>query len=251
MIAFVGMETSGMIRRAFQDRGIETYSCDNQPAQDDGEEMAYRDGLPIGRHLVGDVFEALDHLWSSDLWPEAAVFHPDCTYLTNSAAWAFNDPDFERYPGVGYHQRVKPGTKTGAARRAAREIAVADALRIRALKIRRIVIENPIGHLSSELGPATQIVQPYQFGADASKGTCLWVYEDGELLRPQQWLPILAKNRRPGRVVRIGDKLVERWANQTDSGQNRLSPSDERAMRRSDTYPGIAEAIAERIVHDL
>jgi len=38
----------------------------------------------------------------------------------------------------------------------------------------------------------------------------------------------------------------QRWGNQTDSGQNKLSPSDNRAELRSKTYPGIAKAIAEQ-----
>lgn len=37
-----------------------------------------------------------------------------------------------------------------------------------------------------------------------------------------------------------------RWANQTDSGQNRLSPGQDRARDRSVTYPGIAEAMASQ-----
>ena len=86
-IVFVGMETSGVLRRALQSRGIQTYSCDLLPSEDGGEETAYTDdGLPLGRHLVGDVFQTLDNLWANDLWPAAAVFHPDCTYLTRAAA---------------------------------------------------------------------------------------------------------------------------------------------------------------------
>ena len=38
----------------------------------------------------------------------------------------------------------------------------------------------------------------------------------------------------------------ERWANQTDSGQNRLGPSPERAKERSRTYQGIADAMANQ-----
>jgi hypothetical protein len=40
---------------------------------------------------------------------------------------------------------------------------------------------------------------------------------------------------------------VKRWANQTDSGQNRLGPSEERAGMRAETYPGIARALAEQV----
>lgn len=233
--AFVGMETSGVTRRALIERGIEAISCD----------LLHRQDNPVdGAHIVGDVFETLDWLWTAGRWPDFGVFHPDCTYLTNSAAWAFGDPDMTRFPGVGYHQKVKPGTKVGAARRTARDEAVEMAYRIRALKMRVKVIENPIGHLSSKLGRATQIVQPYQFGHDASKGTCLWVYVDGELLPPQEWLPLDPAAYVPPTLRANGKRY---WANQTDTGQNRLSPSGDRWAKRADTYPGIVAAIAERI----
>lgn len=240
MIVFIGMETSGALRRRFQALGHETYSCDLLPSEDDGEEMAFGDGLPLGRHLVGDVFETLDLLWSNDLWPDLAIFHPTCTYLTGSAAWAFNDPDFERFPGVGYHQQVRPGTLVGAARRAAREAALDDVRRIIALPIRRKVIENPRGSIGTRIRKPSQVVQPYEFGDDASKATCLWyVGKDGEPL-PEMALPIDPAKRVPGRIV----NGVERWANQTDSGQNRLPPGEARWKDRSRTFPGIADAMA-------
>jgi hypothetical protein len=37
-----------------------------------------------------------------------------------------------------------------------------------------------------------------------------------------------------------------RWGNQTDSGQNKLAPSDNRWKIRSTTYKGIAKAMAEQ-----
>ena len=39
---------------------------------------------------------------------------------------------------------------------------------------------------------------------------------------------------------------LPRWSNQTDNGQNKLSPSDDRWMERSRTYPGIAEATGQQ-----
>ena len=226
MKVFIGMETSGMTRRACEALGHEAISCDLLPAQDGA-----------ANHMQMDVFTALDVLWGRDWWPDAAVFHPDCTYLTGSAEWAYGDGP--------YHQRVKPGTLVGAARRAAREKAVEVVCRIRATKFRLLAIENPVGHLSRRIGKPTQIVQPYEFGDDASKKTCLWLYENNELLHPRKALPL--GPRCPGRVVRIGDKLVERWSNQTDTGQNRVSPSEDRWSERSDTYPGIARALAQWI----
>lgn len=157
-----------------------------------------------------------------------------CTYLTVSAAWAFNDPDFDKYPGVGYHQRVKPETLVGADRRAAREEAIANFCKLLELPYPK-AIENPArSFLSAAIRPADQIVQPYEFGDDASKATGLWL----DRLPP---LRIDPTKRRGGRMV----GGVERWSNQTDSGQNRLTPGEDRWLQRSETYPGIAAAFAE------
>jgi hypothetical protein len=44
-----------------------------------------------------------------------------------------------------------------------------------------------------------------------------------------------------------GDNAAKpRWANQTDSGQNRLSPGEGRWLERSATYPGIAAAVGSQ-----
>lgn len=168
------------------------------------------------------------------------IAHPPCDFLTNSAAWAYKDADFERYPGVGYHQKVKPGTLTGAARRAAREEAVTFFLALWNSKIPKIAIENPIGHMNTRLDVRPQIIQPYQFGEDASKATCLWL---------KGLPPLVPTGYFPPRIVKYpkdSGKMVKRWSNQTDSGQNCLSPSEDRASVRAVTYPGIAKAMASQ-----
>lgn len=82
-----------------------------------------------------------------------------------------------------------------------------------------------------------QIIQPYEYGDSASKKTCLWLFG----------LPKLTPTfYTSGRLVECRGKLVRRWDNQTDSGQNRLGPSPERAMARARTYPGIAAAMASQ-----
>ena len=228
MRVFIGMETSGALRRRFMHLGHDVFSCDMLPAEDGGD----------ADHIIGDVFAALDDLWAIGWWQELAIFHPTCTYLTNSAAWAFADPDFERYPGVGYHQRVQPGTLTGAARREARERALDDVRRILDLPYPK-AIENPAtSFISKAIRRPDQVIQPYDFGDDASKSTGLWL----DRLPP---LVIDPASRCPGRVVSRNGKLVERWANQTDSGQNRITPSADRWLERSATFPGIAKAFAQ------
>lgn len=98
-------------------------------------------------------------------------------------------------------------------------------------------VENPIGCLSSRVRKPDQIIQPHQFGDDASKATCLWLHGLPALIHTTHIAP---------RLVMHGGKLRQRWANQTDSGQNKLGPSADRWRIRSITYPGIAAAFASQ-----
>lgn len=147
------------------------------------------------------------------------IAHPPCTYLCVS----------------GMHWTARglrdPKHTTDA-------VAFAEALWD--APVPHIAIENPVGVLStrSKLGKPAQSIQPYEFGEDASKKTCLWLKE----------LPPLEKD--PTR--RIAGRIVngkERWSNQTDSGQNRLGPSKTRGLDRAKTYTGVAEAMADQWTH--
>jgi len=214
MSLLVGCESSGTVRDAFRARGIDAYSCDLLPDQS---------GSPY--HIVGDVLDVI----ASRHW-DALIAHPPCTYLCCSAEWAYRDVQTKN---------IKPGTLTGAARRAAREKALTFVFDLWNCGIDRLCIENPVGVINSRLSdmPKPQYIQPYDFGEDASKRTGLWI----------RGFPLLRRTRRiAGRQVEHNGKLVERWANQTDSGQNRLGPSEDRWQIRSNTYPGIADAMADQ-----
>jgi hypothetical protein len=201
----IGYSACPLTLEAFERAGCEAWTCDLLPSR----------GRP-DRHIQGDVWDALREEW------DMAVLHPMCTYLTISAAWAFTDGP--------YHQKVKPGTLVGAARREAREQAIENFKRLDALPF-PTAIENPApSFISKAHRPPDQTIQPYQFGDDASKRTGLWL-RGLPRLHPTQWLQ--------GRIV----NGKERWGNQTDSGQNRLSPSANRWLERSATFPGIAAAM--------
>lgn len=232
--AIVGMETSGQTRRALQAKGWWVVSVDLLPADD------IPNGVDAirGGHFQGDVFQFVAMCAAHGIFFDLAIFHPTCTYLTASAEWAYKDPDFVRYPGVGYHQKLKPGTLFGEARRQARERAIQDVIRLWALPIRCIVIENPVGALSTRWRSPDQIIQPFQFGDNASKKTCLW-------LKGVPPLRIDPRMFNYGRTIVRNGKLIWRWANQTDEGQNRLSPANDRWKERSETYPGISAAFSE------
>jgi hypothetical protein len=229
MHVLVGCEQFGKVRQAFRRRGHDAWSCDVQPTRDGSFYHLHGDV----RHFLAGRPVATPMGWQVIPW-DLAIFHPDCTFLTCSAEWAYADPDYDRYPCVGYHQKVKPGTLVGYARRVAREQAVDFVLTLANCDIPKIVIENPRGHLSSAWRKPDQTIQPNQFGDDASKATCLWL-KNVPLLKPTKLIAPRIVDGKP------------RWANQTDAGQNRLSPGDDRAMQRAATYPGIAEAFADQL----
>lgn len=99
-----------------------------------------------------------------------------------------------------------------------------------------VAMENPVGALS-EWNKPTQYIQPYEFGHDASKKTGLWLCGLPPLIPTKYIEP---------RIVTIKGKKYKRWGNQTDSGQNRLGPSETRAAERGETYQGIADAMASQ-----
>ena len=224
MRVLIGCESSGAVRDAFLARGHDAWSCDLLPSETPGS------------HFECDLLDVIGGgvVWSTHSNPyhwDLLIAHPPCTYLTNAAAWALQDPDYDRWPGVGYHQRIKPGTLVGAARRAARDDALAFVRALAAAPIPRICIENPMGAARSAIGWPCQTIQPWMFGDDASKATGLSL-KGLPPLRHTAYVQPRIVNGKP------------RWANQTDNGQNRLSPGPDRWKDRSRTYEGIAAAMA-------
>ena len=241
MKILIGMETSGEIRRAFAARGWHAVSVDLLPSDDVPSCGPWR----TQQHWIGDVRDFIARDW------DMFIFHPDCTYLTCSAEWAYKDVQTKK---------LKPGTLYGKKRRQARAEAIDFVLDLwdRSKHIPKRCMENPIGALSTAFRKPNQIIQPNQFGEDASKATCLWL--DG--LKPLQIDPkkyieprMVCKRCRRTFAYGLagkgcphcgaeGGSALPRWANQTDSGQNRLPPSAERWRLRAKTYPGIANAMA-------
>ena len=191
MKVLIACEFSGVVRDAFAACGHEAMSCDLLPSD-----------VP-GPHYCGDVRDVLDHGW------DLMIAHPPCTYLAVS--------------GLHWNKR-----------RPERAALTEEALKFVQLlldaSVPMIALENPIGCISSRIRKPDQIIQPWQFGHDASKATCLWL-KGLPLLQPTNVLPGGRKSRR---------------SNQTASGQNKLPPSADRWKLRSLTYPGIAKAMAEQ-----
>lgn len=243
MKVLVACECSGVVRDAFRAKGHDAWSCDLLPDASATSDWSYhfqedaltvaRRGVCVGEHTTPSRVDGppfLDYHKLYKPW-DMMIAHPPCDYLATCAAWAFKDPDFAKYPGVGYHQKVKAGTLVGAARREAQRLALEFVLNLAESRIPLMAFENPVGALSRLWRKPTQIIQPHQFGDDASKATCLWLFGLPPLVPTQNFPPRIV-NGRP------------RWGNQTDSGQNKLSPSGDRASLRAITYQGIANAMA-------
>lgn len=172
-----------------------------------GHEAMSCDLLPTdvpGWHHQGDVRDVLYNGW------DLMVCHPPCTYLSVS----------------GMHW-----TTRGLRDPQLTEDALDFVRLLLDAPIAKIALENPISVISSRIRKPDQIVTPYQFGHDASKKTCLWL-KNLPPLKPTKMIEPRIVNGRT------------RWGNQTDSGQNKLAPSDDRWKIRSETYEGIAHAMA-------
>jgi hypothetical protein len=181
------------VRDAFIRRGHDAWSCDLKPSETPGP------------HIQDDIRNHLSENW------DMIIAFPDCTYLCSS--------------GLHWNYR-RPG------RSELTEEAIKFATMFEGYAP-KVAVENPIGCLSSRWRKPDQIIQPWQFGADASKATCLWL-KGLPLLRPTKLVEPRIVNGR------------KRWGNQCDSGQNKLGPSPERAAERARTYQGIANAMADQ-----
>jgi hypothetical protein len=216
MRVLVACEYSGAVRDAFLARGHNALSCDLLPTDSPGP------------HYQGDVRDVLHDGW------DLMVAHPPCTYLSVS----------------GMHW-----TKRGLRDPQLTEDALDFVRLLLDAPIERIALENPVSVISSRIRKPDQIINPWQFGHDASKKTCLWL----KGLQPLQPTDVVEPRLvccgvvLPESVGKYGcpnclgeKKARPRWGNQTPSGQNRLGPSEDRWKIRSATYPGIAAAMAEQ-----
>lgn len=151
-----------------------------------------------GPHIQGDCLEQ-----------DLLICHPPCTYLCNS----------------GVHWLNRKEGRWDMMRKAALFFKA-----LLELPVDHICVENPVMHkyaLEIIGRNYDQTIQPWQFGEDASKRTCLWL----------KGLPKLI----PTNIIK-----KDKYSNQTPSGQNNLGPSKDRWKLRSKTYTGIANAMVNQ-----
>lgn len=206
MRVLIGCEESQAVCIEFRKLGIEAFSCDIQECSGGHPEW----------HFQQDIFDVINMGW------DMMIAFPPCTHLAVSgAAW------FEKKRADGRQQQ-----------------GIDFFLSLANANIKHIALENPVGIMSKMYRKPDQVIQPYYFGDEYQKTTCLWLKN----------LPPLYHNDRPnlfdenithvdkGEMMTYVEKKtgkvkrMAKWYNDARSGNHSLN--------RSKTFPGIAKAMA-------
>lgn len=229
MNVLVACEESQRVCTAFREKGHNAFSCDIIPCSGGHPEW----------HIQKDVLGILNPWYIEDVAPEdrcwgiefctcdmeyhliekwdLIVAHPPCTYLTLAGNKWFKPEFADRFP-----ERLKQ-----------REEAVAFFMAFANADCDKIAIENPAGIMSSRWRKPDQYIEPYMFGDPEKKKTGLWL----------KGLPILV----PTNVVEPVIIHCKSGANEPRWHMETMRlPKEERSRIRSQTFQGIALAMAEQ-----
>ncbi len=198
MKILVACEESQIVTKEFRRLGHEAYSCDLLPCSGGHPEW----------HMEEDVKP-----WIIDKSWDMIIAFPPCTHLCISGARWFKEKilDGRQQDAIDFFMWFFKFSRAS-----------------------KIAVENPIGIMSTKFRKPDQIIQPWQFGHETTKATCLWL----------KGLPKL----KPTNIVSKGERIKyasgrssPKWHIDTWN----LSPT-KRAIARSKTFPGIAKAMAEQ-----
>lgn len=219
----VACEESQTVCMAFRALGVNAYSCDIVECS--GNHPEY--------HFKEDMFKIIDNkggitqngnIIHVNKW-HLLIAHPPCTYLSVSGACWYYHPDDKHLPTN--QRRPHPNYPN---RQTDKQNAIDFFLKIARLNIDRIAIENPVGIMSTNYRKPNQIVQPYMFGDEASKKTCLWLKN----------LP----NLTPTKIVDKGEFVTYASGCRMPKWYADAAGKKDRQKIRSKTFPGMAEAMA-------
>lgn len=194
MKILIACEYSGIVRDTFLDKGHDAISCDLLPTDQPGP------------HYQGDVLNIINGDW------DMIIAFPPCTHLAVSGARWFKQKvvDGRQQQGIDFFMLF------------ANHFCP------------KIAIENPVGIMSTQWRKPDQIIQPWQFGDEASKTTCLWL----------KGLPLLQATNivNKGEMVTYASgRTMPKWY--ADAW---CLPKEQRSKLRSKTYLGIAQAMANQ-----
>ena len=163
-----------------------------------GHDAMSCDVLPTsapGKHYQGDVREVLE-----DGWDLMCAF-PPCTHLAVSGARWFRTKQKQQAQALDFVRLLLDAP------------------------IEKISLENPVSVISTRIRKPDQIVQPWMFGDEFTKTTCLWL----------KGLPKLV----PTNVVGKGEFVIH-------GGKRFPKWYSNRERDRSKTFRGLANAMAEQ-----
>jgi len=199
----IACEESQAVCKEFRKLGHEVFSCDILPCSGGHPEW----------HIQGDVTDILKQYW------DLIIAFPPCTYLTVTGNRWFNIDKYGNKAIKRHNDRVE---------------AIKFFMLFANANCNKIVIENPIGIMSTKFRKPNQIIQPYQFGDAFEKKTCLWIKGLNNLKYTEIVTP-------EPRVIFKSGKSMPKWY--SDAWK---LPAKERSIARSKTFPGIAKAMAEQ-----
>lgn len=189
MRVLIACEYSGRVRDAFKQKGHNVLSCDLLPTESPGE------------HHEGNVLNILKHDW------DLMIAFPPCTHLAVSGArW--------------FPEKIKDGRQQSG-----RDFF----MQLANAPIQKIAIENPVGIMSTKWRKPDQIIQPYQFGHEAQKTTCIWLKN----------LPLL----KPTNIVGKGEFITYASGKRMPKWYAELYG---KGHERGKTFQGIANAMADQ-----
>lgn len=194
MRVLVACEESQAVTIELRKLGHEAYSCDIQECSGGHPEW----------HICGDVLLELKKDW------DMIIAFPPCTHLAVSGAAWFEEKrkDGRQQEGIDFFMEFTD------------------------LDCEKVVIENPIGIMSSIYREPDQIIQPYMFGHKEQKATCLWL----------KGLP----------HIRETENVYHEMIKLPDNERQRvhyLPPGPDRGKERSKTFQGIAKALAHQLTN--
>lgn len=232
MNILIACEESQAVCAACRKRGHNAYSCDILNCSGGHPEWHFNhDVLAVIKDKGGKLENGESYfLPKGEKW-DLMVAHPPCTYLSVSGARWLYHPDDKNLP---ISERREHPNHLG--RRVMQKDAIKFFLEFTKTDIEHVAIENPVGCMNSHFRKPDQIVQPFWFGDEASKKTCLWL-KNLPLLKPTKMVD-------PGeRVVLSSGRSLPKWY--SDSFNTKIS-TEERRTLRSKTFLGFAEALAEQ-----
>jgi len=188
----VACEFSGVVREAFRKRGWDAWSCDLLPTE-----------IP-GQHIQGDVLKVLRRGW------DLLIAFPPCTHLAVSGArhFAAKRADGRQQEGIDFFMEFVNAP------------------------VEHICIENPVGIMSTVFQKPSQIIQPWMFGHEAQKTTCLWLKN----------LPLLV----PTKIVGHGEFVTFKSGKRHPKWYAEAFKTGQHGHLRSKTFQGVANAMAKR-----